>query len=67
TQYTMDQVAQLGLIKFDFLGLKTLTVIQDTLNLIEKTTGQAVTLDEIKMGDSKTFQLISSGKTTGVF
>jgi DNA polymerase-3 subunit alpha len=67
TQYTMDQVAHLGLIKFDFLGLKTLTVIQDTLNLIEKTTGQAVTLDEIKIGDNETFQLISGGKTTGVF
>ncbi len=67
TQYTMDQVAQLGLIKFDFLGLKTLTVIQDTVNLIEKTTGQAITLDEIEMGDNKTFQLISEGKTTGVF
>jgi len=67
TQYTMDQVAQLGLIKFDFLGLKTLTVIQDTLNLVEKTTGQALTLDELKMGDNETFQLISRGKTTGVF
>jgi len=67
TQYTMDQVAQLGLIKFDFLGLKTLTVIQDTVNLIEKTTGQAITLDEIEVGDNKTFQLISEGKTTGVF
>jgi len=67
TQFTMDQVAQLGLIKFDFLGLKTLTVIQDTLNLIEKTTDQAVTLDEITMEDNETFQLISGGKTTGVF
>jgi DNA polymerase-3 subunit alpha len=67
TQYTMDQVAQLGLIKFDFLGLKTLTVIQDTVNLIEKATGRTVTLDEIEMGDEKTFQLISEGKTTGVF
>lgn len=67
TQYTMDQVAQLGLIKFDFLGLKTLTVIQDTLDLIKKTTGHLVDLDEIKMGDDETFRLTSEGKTTGVF
>jgi len=67
TQFTMDQVAQLGLIKFDFLGLKTLTVIQDTLDLIRDTTGQLVNLDEIDMEDDKTFQLISEGKTTGVF
>jgi len=67
TQYTMDQVAQLGLIKFDFLGLKTLTVIQDTLDLIEKTAGRSITLDEIETGDDETFRLISEGKTTGVF
>ena len=67
TQYTMDQVAQLGLIKFDFLGLKTLTVIQDTVDLIKETTGHLVDLDEIKMGDDETFRLTSEGKTTGVF
>jgi len=67
TQYTMDQVAQLGLIKFDFLGLKTLTVIQDTLDLIKGTTGQVVNLDEIEIGDDETFRLTSEGKTTGVF
>ncbi len=67
TQYTMDQVARLGLIKFDFLGLKTLTVIHDTLDLIEKTTGYLVNLDEVGIGDDETFRLISEGKTTGVF
>ncbi len=67
TQYTMDQVAQLGLIKFDFLGLKTLTVIQDTLDLIKGTTGEVVNLDEIEIGDDETFRLTSEGKTTGVF
>ncbi|NOQ96114.1 MAG: DNA polymerase III subunit alpha, partial [Desulfobacterales bacterium] len=67
TQFTMDQVAQLGLIKFDFLGLKTLTVIQDAVDLIRDTTGHPVNLDEIDMEDDKTFQLISAGKTTGVF
>jgi len=67
TQYTMDQVAQLGLIKFDFLGLKTLTVIQHTIDLIKETTGEVVNLDEIRMDDENTFKLISEGKTTGVF
>jgi len=67
TQYTMDQVARLGLIKFDFLGLKTLTVIHDTLDLIEKTTGYLVNLDEVGIGDDETFRLVSEGKTTGVF
>jgi DNA polymerase-3 subunit alpha len=67
TQFTMDQVAQLGLIKFDFLGLKTLTVIQDTLHLIRDTAGDTVNLDEVNMEDAETFQLISEGKTTGVF
>jgi DNA polymerase III subunit alpha len=67
TQYTMDQVAQLGLIKFDFLGLKTLTVIQHTVDLIKETTDEVVNLDEIPMDDKETFKLISEGKTTGVF
>jgi DNA polymerase-3 subunit alpha len=67
TQYTMDEVAQLGLIKFDFLGLKTLTVIQDTLDLIKETSDQVVTLDEIEVGDDEAFRLVSEGKTTGVF
>jgi DNA polymerase-3 subunit alpha len=63
----MDEVAQLGLIKFDFLGLKTLTVIQDTLDLIKETSDQVVTLDEIEVGDDEAFRLVSEGKTTGVF
>jgi DNA polymerase-3 subunit alpha len=67
TQYTMDQVAQLGLIKFDFLGLKTLTVIQHTVDLIKETTGRVTNLDEIPTDDKETFKLISEGKTTGVF
>ncbi|HUU39832.1 MAG TPA: DNA polymerase III subunit alpha, partial [Desulfatiglandales bacterium] len=67
TQYTMDQVAQLGLIKFDFLGLKTLTVIQGTIDLIKETKGKVVSLDEIETNDAETFRLISDGRTTGVF
>jgi len=67
TQYTMDKIEQLGLIKFDFLGLKTLTVIKQALGLIEQTTGQKVIIDKIPLNDEATYRLVSEGKTTGVF
>ncbi len=67
TQYTMDRIEQLGLIKFDFLGLKTLTVIKHTLRLIEETTGDKFDIDKIPLNDEATYRLISEGRTTGVF
>jgi len=67
TQYTMDQIEKLGLIKFDFLGLKTLTVIKHALMLIEKTTGRRIDIDRIPLDDEKTYRLCAEGKTTGVF
>ena len=67
TQFTMDRIEQLGLIKFDFLGLKTLTVIKNALDLIEKTKGEKIDIDKISLVDPDTYQLISEGKTTGVF
>ncbi len=67
TQYTMDKIEQLGLIKFDFLGLKTLTVIKQALELIEQTTGQKINIDKIPLDDEATYRLVSEGKTTGVF
>lgn len=67
TQFTMDRIEQLGLIKFDFLGLKTLTVIRQALDLIEQTTGQELDLDKIPLDDLATYQLCCEGKTTGVF
>ncbi len=67
TQYTMDRIEQLGLIKFDFLGLKTLTVIKHTLDLIENTSGTRIDIDKIPLDDPATYQLCSDGKTTGVF
>ncbi|MFH0845139.1 MAG: DNA polymerase III subunit alpha [Pseudomonadota bacterium] len=67
TQFTMDQIEKLGLIKFDFLGLKTLTVIKQALDLIEKTTGEVINIDEIPLDDEATYRLCSEGKTTGVF
>jgi DNA polymerase-3 subunit alpha len=67
TQFTMELIEKLGLIKFDFLGLKTLTVIKEALKLIEETSGIKVDIDEIPMDDPASYQLCSDGKTTGVF
>ncbi len=67
TQFTMDRIEQLGLIKFDFLGLKTLTVIKHTLSLIEQTEGISIDIDKIDLNDKESYQLCSEGKTTGVF
>jgi DNA polymerase III subunit alpha len=67
TQYTMDRIEQLGLIKFDFLGLKTLTVIKHTLDLIEAATATNIDIDKIPLDDPATYQLCGDGKTTGVF
>ncbi|SPD72222.1 DNA polymerase III subunit alpha [uncultured Desulfobacterium sp.] len=67
TQFTMDRIEQLGLIKFDFLGLKTLTVIRNALDLIKETTGTDIDIDKISLTDPATYQLISEGKTTGIF
>jgi len=67
TQFTMDQIEKLGLIKFDFLGLKTLTVIKHALRLIEESTGRKVDIDRIPLDDEATYRLCGEGKTTGVF
>ncbi len=67
TQYDMKIVEKIGLVKFDFLGLRNLTVIADTLSLIQaqgKTPPDMSTLD---FNDEKTYRLLSSGDTTGVF
>ena len=66
-QFTMDKVEKLGLIKFDFLGLKTLTVLKEALRLIEASTGRKIDLDRISLEDKATYQLCADGKTTGVF
>ncbi|MFC1533545.1 DNA polymerase III subunit alpha [Thermodesulfobacteriota bacterium] len=67
TQFTMDQIEKLGLIKFDFLGLKTLTVIKETLRLIEKFSGQKIDIEKISLKDEATYRLCQEGKTTGIF
>ncbi len=67
TQFTMEDIEHLGLIKFDFLGLKTLTVIKGGLRLIKETTGEKIDIDSIPLDDEKTYKLCSDGRTTGVF
>ncbi|MCD7778672.1 MAG: DNA polymerase III subunit alpha, partial [Clostridiales bacterium] len=67
TQYTMTTIEELGLLKMDFLGLRTLTVIQDAFDEIEREYKKGLTVDSIDYSDSRVFDLISSGNTSGVF
>jgi DNA polymerase-3 subunit alpha len=67
TQYSMEPLGELGLLKMDFLGLKTLTVIQDALNLIEQTTGQKITPLEIPLDDPAAYELMSRADNVGLF
>jgi len=67
TQFPMDRIEQLGLIKFDFLGLKTLTVIRHALDLIKEKRGIEIDIDNISLDDPAVYQLCCDGKTTGVF
>ena len=67
TQYNMTTIEELGLLKMDFLGLRTLTVIRDTLRSIERRTGKKIDIDNIPQDDGKVYDLISAGKCEGVF
>ena len=65
--YDMDQAADIGLIKLDALGLKTLSVISDTLKMIEERTGKRIVLTDIDLSDESIYQDLSNGYTKGVF
>ena len=67
TQYAMDPVQKLGLLKMDFLGLRTLTIIQDTVDSIRRTAEPKFDIETLPLDDPKTFALLNSGRTTGVF
>ncbi len=67
TQYEGTHVEDIGLLKMDFLGLKTLSIIKDTLLLIKESTGKWVDIDNIPLDDRKTFELFSKGETTAIF
>jgi DNA polymerase-3 subunit alpha len=66
TQFDMNSVEKIGLLKFDFLGLKTLTVIDKTLKYLREN-GKEFSLKDISFEDKKTYDLLSSGNTTGIF
>ncbi|MEW6769957.1 MAG: DNA polymerase III subunit alpha [Bacillota bacterium] len=67
TQFEMNTIAELGLVKFDFLGLKTLTVIRRTLELIEESTGNKIDINRIPLDDQWVYRLYQEGETDGVF
>jgi DNA polymerase-3 subunit alpha len=67
TQYNMNLLEELGLLKMDFLGLRTLTVLKHTLDHIEKQTGTRPLLSTLPLDDRKTFELLSAAQTLGVF
>lgn len=66
-QFDMNAVGKLGLLKMDFLGLKTLTVISDAVDNIRHTADPKFDIETIALDDAKTFALLNSGRTTGVF
>ncbi|MEW6225899.1 MAG: DNA polymerase III subunit alpha [Chloroflexota bacterium] len=67
TQYEMHGIEALGLLKFDFLGLSNLTILRKAVDLVRDHRGVEIDLDNIPLDDAKTFELLASGETTGVF
>lgn len=67
TQYEMNAVGEVGMLKMDFLGLKTLTVIDDCFKLIEQSTGKHLTMQTIPLDDPATFALLNKAQNVGVF
>ena len=67
TQFTMTGLEELGLLKMDFLGLRTLTVIQHALEMIEKSHGVSIDMDKIDYNDPAVYASLTTGRTDGVF
>jgi DNA polymerase-3 subunit alpha len=67
TQYTMEVLEDIGLLKMDYLGLSTLTIIQRTLDLLRETRGNQLTPGDIPLDDPAIYELLSSGEVTGIF
>jgi DNA polymerase-3 subunit alpha len=67
TQYDMNALERIGLLKMDFLGLTTLTVLQDTARMIEKNRGIKVDIDNLTLDDEQTYKLFARGDTTAIF
>ncbi|HEX5149466.1 MAG TPA: DNA polymerase III subunit alpha, partial [Candidatus Limnocylindrales bacterium] len=67
TQYEMHAIEALGLLKFDFLGLSNLTILRQAVDLVRENRAIEIDLDRIPLDDAKTFELLASGETTGIF
>ena len=67
TQWGMKEIERIGLLKMDFLGLSTLTLVHDALEQIEATTGTRLVMEDLPLTDAKTFDLFCEGQTLGVF
>lgn len=67
TQYSMEAIEKIGLIKFDFLGLRTLTVIENAVRLVNRGTSDGFKATDIPLDDKDTYRLLSSGDTAGIF
>lgn len=66
-QYDVNQIEKAGLLKMDFLGLSTLTIMKDAIQLIKETTGTEIDVDQIPFDDLKTYELFQRGDTNGIF
>jgi DNA polymerase-3 subunit alpha len=67
TQFAKDEIEEIGLLKLDFLGLKTLTLIDDALGSIERSTGERPDLNELPLDDPAVYELFARGRTDGIF
>jgi DNA polymerase-3 subunit alpha len=67
TQYSMGPIEEIGLLKMDFLGLRNLDVIEDAIEIIERSRGEKIDMEEIPLDDAKTYAMLARGDSTGVF
>ena len=67
TQYSMYPIESIGLLKMDFLGLSNLTILRNAVEIIEAVHGEQVDVDTLPLDDAKTFELLSAGRTHGIF
>lgn len=67
TQFTMNNLEELGLLKMDFLGLRTLTVMRDAVEMVKYNRGKEIDLDKIDFSDKEVYKMIGEGRTVGVF
>jgi DNA polymerase III subunit alpha len=67
TQYSMGPIEEIGLLKMDFLGLRNLDVIEDAIDIIERSRGERIEMEKIPIDDGKTYAMLAKGDSTGVF